>query len=53
MRRAEEPNYCQEMYALLDNSIQNVLANDKANPVALLNTANTTFENNYLSRMNR
>ena len=53
MRRAEEPNYCQEMYALLDNAIQNVLANEKANPLSLLNTADTTFENNYLSRMNK
>ena len=53
MRRAEEPNYCQEMYALLDNAIQNVLTNNKANPLSLLNTADTTFENNYLSRMNK
>lgn len=53
MRRAEEPNFCQEMYSLLDNAIQNVLANPNANPLSLLTTANTTFQNTYLSKINK
>lgn len=52
IRRAEEPNYCQEMYALLDNSLQAVLSNPfQANAESLLTTANGQFESNYLSKV--
>lgn len=53
MRRDEEPNYCQDMYGLLDNAIQSVLSEPSANPLALLTTANTTFQNLYLSKLNK
>lgn len=53
MRRAEEPNFCQEMYGLLDNAIQNVLSNSNANALSLLTTANTNFQNTYLSRVKK
>lgn len=52
MKRAEEPYYCQDMYGLLDSAIQNVLSNPgTANCEALLNTANTTFQTNYLDKI--
>ena len=54
MRRAEEPNYCQEMYDCIDKAIQNVLAtNTTSNPATLLATANNTFQTTYLSRLNK
>ncbi len=54
-RRKEEPNYCQDMYGLLDNAIQNVLSDKtgSANPAALLNTANANFQAQFLSRLNK
>lgn len=52
MRHDEEPNFCQDMYGILDNSIQNVLSQKgRANPFALLTTANNNFQNNYLNRI--
>lgn len=54
MRRAEEPNYCQEMYGCIDNAIQNVLStNSTGSPAALLTTANNTFQSTFLSRLNK
>ncbi len=54
-RRKEEPNYCQDMYGLLDNAIQNVLSDKSgtANPTALLQTANLNFQNQFLKRLNK
>ncbi len=53
MKHDEEPNFCQEMYGILDNSIQNVLSQkSRANPLALLTTANNNFQNNHLKRVN-
>lgn len=54
MRRAEEPNYCQEMYDCIDKAIQNVLAtNTTSSPASLLTTANNTFQTSYLSKLNK
>lgn len=51
-KKAEEPYYCQEMYALLDNALQEILANPfQANPKSLLTTADSQFESNYLSKV--
>lgn len=54
-RRKEEPNYCQDMYGLLDNAIQNILS-DKAgtaNAQALLITANNNFQSQFLDLLNK
>lgn len=54
-RRKEEPNYCQDMYGLLDNAIQNILS-DKAgtaNAQALLTTANNNFQSQFLNLLNK
>ena len=52
MKRAEEPNYCQDMYKLLDNAIQDVLSKPgTANCTSLLNTANSQFQSNFLSKL--
>lgn len=53
MKRDEEPHFTQEMYGLLDNAIQAVLANPfNANAESLLTTADAQFEATYLSRLN-
>jgi ABC-type glycerol-3-phosphate transport system substrate-binding protein len=52
MKKPEEPNYCQDMYGLLDNAIQSILSNPNADPNSLLTTANNQFQNIYLSRLN-
>ncbi len=52
-RHAEEPNYCQDMYGLLDLSIQSVLTNPNANPLSLLTTANNNFKERFLDRLNK
>lgn len=51
-KRSEEPYYAQEMYEILDTVIQQVLTNENANPEALLNSANNSFETNYMSKVN-
>ncbi len=52
MRRDEEPYYCQDLYGLLDNAIQNVLANPTtANPLAQLQTQNNQFQSRFLDRV--
>ncbi len=54
MRRKEEPNYCQDMYGLLDNALQNVLkVNSTSDPLALLTTANEQFQSRFLSKLNK
>lgn len=52
IRKSEEPYYCQEMYSLLDNAIQEVLSKPyTANPASLLTTANNLFQSNYMSKV--
>lgn len=51
MKKSEEPNYCQDMYGLLDNALQNVLSSDTADCRSLLTTANGQFQSNYLSKL--
>lgn len=52
MKRSEEPYYCQDMYKLLDAAIQNVLSKPgTANPKALLDTANSQFQSNFLNKL--
>ncbi len=54
MKKSEEPNSCQDMYALLDNALQSVLSNPSgANCLSLLTTANNQFQNNYLSKIGK
>ncbi len=52
IRKAEEPYYTQEMYEILDSCIQQVLTNENANPTALLTSANTSFQTQYLNKIN-
>lgn len=55
MKRPEEPNSCQDMYSLLDNALQKVLAADScytADCTSLLNTANSDFQNRFLNKLN-
>lgn len=52
MKRAEEKYYCQDMYRILDNAIQNVLSHSgTADCEALLTTANSNFQTNYLNKL--
>lgn len=52
MKKAEEPYYCQDMYKLLDNALQEVLSKPStANCQALLDTANSQFYNTYLKNV--
>ena len=46
--RAEEPVCCQELYAVLDNCIQEVLTNKIADCAAVREKANSDFQQNYL-----
>ena len=46
--KAEEPVCAQELYAILDNCIQEVLTNKDADCAAVLEKANSDFQNNYL-----
>ncbi|MBR5152806.1 MAG: extracellular solute-binding protein [Clostridia bacterium] len=50
--QAEEPVSCQELYAILDGCLQEVLSNKDADVVALLEKANNDFQVNYLDNMN-
>lgn len=47
--QAEEPVCCQELYALLDGCIQEVLTNKDADVKVLLEKANADFQTNYLN----
>lgn len=54
MKKAEEPNYCQDMYSLLDYALQDVLSDaSSANCTSLLTTANSQFQKNYLSKLGK
>ncbi|HEY8390341.1 MAG TPA: extracellular solute-binding protein [Clostridia bacterium] len=50
-KRSEEPYYCQEMYAELDTCLQEVLRRQTADPSALLATANSNFQSQYMSKL--
>ena len=51
-KRSEEPYSCQDMYKLLDNALQSVISNPgTAICQALLDTANSQFQNNYLNKL--
>lgn len=50
IKKTEVPYYAQEMYKILDGVIQSVLENpDTADCDSLLETANATFNTNYMS----
>ena len=49
--RAEEPVCPQELYAILDSCIQEVLSNENADCVAIMEKANQDFQTNYLDNM--
>ncbi len=52
MRHDEEPYYPQEMYLILDQAIQAVLTDpNNSNPQNLLNTANSQFNAQYMSKL--
>ncbi len=42
--KAEEPNYCQDMYAALDTAIQEIMTNPNADPKALLERSSSDFQ---------
>lgn len=48
----EEPVCAQELYAILDNCIQEVLTNENADVKALLDAADHDFQVNYLNNAN-
>ena len=50
--RTEEPVCAQELYAILDNCIQNVLTDENADCKQILETANHEFQVNYLDNLN-
>ena len=49
--RAEEPVCCQELYAVLDNIVQEVLVNKDADIDALVKTAASDFQKNSLDNI--
>ena len=49
--KPEEPVCCQELYKTLDACLQEVLTNKDADVVAVLEKANSDFQNNYLNNM--
>lgn len=49
--RPEEPMCCQELYSVLDNCIQEVLTNENADYAAVLEKANSDFQQNYLNNL--
>lgn len=49
--RAEEPMCCQELYAVLDNCIQEVLTNKDADCATVLEKANSDFQQNSLNNI--
>lgn len=48
----EEPVCCQELYAILDGCIQEVLSNKDADCAKLMKKANSDFQKNYLDNLN-
>lgn len=52
MRHDEEPYYCQDLYGLLDNAIQNVLKDPAiSNPLTALQTQNSQFQQRFLDKV--
>lgn len=53
MKRKEEPNFCQDMYQLLDEAIQAVIKSggSKTDCYNILTTKNSTFQSNYLNKI--
>ena len=49
--KPEEPVCAQELYAILDNCIQEVLTNKDADCAAVLEKANSDFQTNYLDNI--
>ena len=49
--RAEEPVCAQELYAILDTCIQEVLTNKNADCASILEKANSDFQSNYLDNL--
>ena len=49
--QAEEPVCCQELYAILDRCLQEVLTDENADPAAVLEKANSDFQVNYLDNL--
>ncbi len=47
----EEPVCAQELYGVLDSCIQEVLTNKEADCAALLENANSDFQQNYLDNL--
>lgn len=47
----EEPVCCQQLYAILDGCIQEVLTNKDADCAAVMAKANSDFQSNYLDNM--
>ena len=50
--RAEEPVCAQELYAILDGCIQQVLTDENADCATIIKNANKDFQINYLDTMN-
>lgn len=51
-KKGEEPYFCQDMYALLDNALQAVLSDPyTANAESLLITANNQFQSNFMTKV--
>ena len=44
----EPPVYCQELYAILDGVVQEVITNENADPAQLIADAAADFQMNYL-----
>lgn len=53
MKRPEEPNFCQDMYQLLDEALQGVLKDGGSSTDCynLLTTKNSIFQKNYLDQL--
>lgn len=49
--RPEEPVACQELYAVLDGVIQEILTNQNADINALASSANNDFQKNHLDKL--
>lgn len=47
----EEPVACQQLYAVLDGCIQEVITNENADPAALIETACRDFQVNHLDKL--
>ena len=48
--QAEEPVCAQDLYAILDGCVQEVLTNKDADPAKLIREANESFQKNYLDK---